>query len=652
MGEHMHELIQFNRLREGEPLSSPSGQYVLHYDPEGVAVLTDRTTGEIRWRAGDRGRPAAGLLLLGNGGALQVENSEHETVWVSDIAAPGAWLSVITDDGDFELLSGEGIRLLNSRTGPVEATAVRDAAAAADISGERYLVREGKQRRLVTRDPDGSLRVTTREWIFTLSAPLARWLEQDGTVLTWRMLPDGDRKARTLCLVNADGELIWREGMRNLPTVLPPAQPHAYGGPELGRGARLWHQSLSSPSGAYTLVHQDDGNLVLYDNPAHRAVWATNTWWAGDGWAELTEEGDLVVRNLCGAPVWQSGTAGTGAERLVVDDEGGLALLDDSNSVVWQIRSGASPSAPAANTARGSILRRGQTLQRQSLTSPDGSTVLAHRDDRRLVLFGEDGRWLWNEYIRDAERSCLMLDDDGVLRVRAEDGTVALELGGPGEELVVVAGEAQLRSGDGTVVWRNGEQIAVAEEHAPPTQDFTSWMDALMDDTAYCVTVIHDIEPDEALRRFGAEPEQVTTGTWQDLLELAERDEADTEDVVVAAFALGSHTLLVEDNGWEGIDCPELSAGTFAVSCYRSINADSSFVVFRDGEEVADHSRDDGSEEPSTPEVRQALTAMGSEDVIDTAFEHDLELMCRTAGVQPTIADVSGPARVAVFTRE
>jgi len=41
---------------------------------------------------------------------------------------------------------------------------------------------------------------------------------------------------------------------------------------------------------------------------------------------------------------------------------------------------------------------------------------------------------------------------------------------------------------------------------------------------------------------------------------------------------------------------------------------------------------------------------MGSGDPIDTAFEHDLELLCRTAGVRPTVADVTGPARIALIT--
>jgi hypothetical protein len=110
----------------------------------------------------------------------------------------------------------------------------------------------------------------------------------------------------------------------------------------------------------------------------------------------------------------------------------------------------------------------------------------------------------------------------------------------------------------------------------------------------------------------------------------------------------GRRTLLVEDNGWAARDRPDLSAGTFAVTCYVSVNADSSFLVFRDGAVVADHSWDSGSAEPSTPEVRAALAAMGSDDVMTAAYEHDLELLCRTAGVRVTVADVTGPCRFAV----
>ena len=53
-----------------------------------------------------------------------------------------------------------------------------------------------------------------------------------------------------------------------------------------------------------------------------------------------------------------------------------------------------------------------------------------------------------------------------------------------------------------------------------------------------------------------------------------------------------------------------------------------------------------------TPEVRAALAAMGSEDVMETAYQHDLELLCRTAGVRVTVADVTGSCRFAVDSAE
>jgi len=79
------------------------------------------------------------------------------------------------------------------------------------------------------------------------------------------------------------------------------------------------------------------------------------------------------------------------------------------------------------------------------------------------------------------------------------------------------------------------------------------------------------------------------------------------------------------------------------VTCFSNVNAVTGFRVFRDGAVVADHTWDNGSAEPTTPEVRAALAAMGFDDPMETAYEHDLELFCRTAGVRVTAADVTGP---------
>ncbi|PRY31651.1 DUF6461 domain-containing protein [Umezawaea tangerina] len=172
-----------------------------------------------------------------------------------------------------------------------------------------------------------------------------------------------------------------------------------------------------------------------------------------------------------------------------------------------------------------------------------------------------------------------------------------------------------------------------------------AWIDeGLGMEGVYCVTLIKDVTPDEALRRFGAR--DITTATWPELLERANVEEADLDDHVVAAFALGPHVLLVEDNGREGVRRPDLSAGTFAVSSYRSVNAQADFVVSRDGVVLA---RLDGTATGADLGVlKTALAEMGVHDPGAFEADGDLELLCRLTGVRPTVADMTGSARVAI----
>ncbi|WP_198545927.1 DUF6461 domain-containing protein [Actinacidiphila yeochonensis] len=630
----MLEMRQFTRLGD-EPLTSRDGRHVLRYDVDGVASLTDTATGEVRWRAGGKG-----ALLLGGDGALHTEDDGRRPLWTADLGHRDAVRLVVTDDGDLALLGDDGARLAGSRTEDPGTVELRGSAPAAAITETAHLIRPGRNRWSVARVRDGGLVVHQRTsgagLASTLPAPLARWFEQDGAELTWRQVPERRGRSWRLVLVDAAGELLWRSTSHDAPADPPPSTPYAYGGHELPAGGRLRHQSLTSPNGSHTLVHQENGDLVLYCNSAQRKVWATDTWWAGNGWADLTG-GDLVVRTLYGAPLWRAGT--TGATRLVVGDDGTIAL--DGTSWVVDVHAGC--TRPGMNTARGDTLLPGQALQRQSLTASDGSTVFAHRDDRRLVGYAPDGTWLWDEYVWDAERSYLALDEDGMLRVHGVDGSVAMEVDGPADALVVTAEGVELRR-DGTPFWRNGRRVA--------PESWDDWMSALMDDTAYCVTLVRDVEPAEALRRLLGDDTVIHDGTWRDLRALSTDPDADWKDAFAAAFRVGGHTLLVEENGWAGVNRPELSAGTFAVACFRNINALSSFVVLRDGAIVADHSWDNGSAEPTTPEVRAALAAMGSDDPVDTAFEHDLELFCRTAGVRITVADVTGPCLYATDAKE
>jgi hypothetical protein len=91
-------------------------------------------------------------------------------------------------------------------------------------------------------------------------------------------------------------------------------------------------------------------------------------------------------------------------------------------------------------------MRRGQSLRGQSLTSDDGSTVLFH-DGRaaRIILRGRTSHW--DRF--PGQENVLVLDEDGFLRSRALDGTVLEQIAGPGAELVLVRGAAELRDNAG-----------------------------------------------------------------------------------------------------------------------------------------------------------------------------------------------------------
>jgi nucleoid-associated protein YgaU len=81
--------------------------------------------------------------------------------------------------------------------------------------------------------------------------------------------------------------------------------------------------SLISPNGAYTLLLQNDGNLVLYARD--QAVWATDTEGQDVMRAEVQTDGNFVLYTP-DKPVWHSDTKGRKDVRLVLQDDRNLVL--------------------------------------------------------------------------------------------------------------------------------------------------------------------------------------------------------------------------------------------------------------------------------------------------------------------------------------
>ncbi|MFC8047861.1 DUF6461 domain-containing protein [Nocardia sp. NPDC057353] len=195
---------------------------------------------------------------------------------------------------------------------------------------------------------------------------------------------------------------------------------------------------------------------------------------------------------------------------------------------------------------------------------------------------------------------------------------------------------------------------------------FTDWLHYGIDSLGCAVTVIHNVQPDEALRRFGASDDLISTTTWT---ELAHRYFAG--DVlatrVLAAFALGPHALVVEEGGYRGADVPGVSRGTFAVTSMYTINADQFFAVGRDGVTLVEFQEGDPGEAEGVeidiadgplaelgfgPAHADDRSTYDDDDYDEDSFLSELqgvELVCRVAEVRPTIATVAGAVRGAII---
>ncbi|GBD86236.1 D-mannose binding lectin [bacterium BMS3Abin03] len=85
---------------------------------------------------------------------------------------------------------------------------------------------------------------------------------------------------------------------------------------------------LVSPNGEYTLIYQDDGNLVLYRKDK-KVIWASNTDNTGKpGMASMDSDGNFVVYNADEEVVWASETGNNGPNCIVeLNDNGEFEVI-------------------------------------------------------------------------------------------------------------------------------------------------------------------------------------------------------------------------------------------------------------------------------------------------------------------------------------
>jgi hypothetical protein len=102
-------------------------------------------------------------------------------------------------------------------------------------------------------------------------------------------------------------------------------------------GQRLLPETeISSPSGFYTLRYQSDGNLVLYQHGGI-PIWASQTHGYSAGYAEMQGDGNFVIYDASTRPIWASGTSTYGGAYLKVQDDGYVVIYEASGVPIWWV---------------------------------------------------------------------------------------------------------------------------------------------------------------------------------------------------------------------------------------------------------------------------------------------------------------------------
>ncbi|MFH7243031.1 MAG: hypothetical protein ACHWZW_09300 [Spirulina sp.] len=116
----------------------------------------------------------------------------------------------------------------------------------------------------------------------------------------------------------------------------------SYGDPDLENGSYL-----KSENGRFTLIMQDDSNLVIYED-GNRPVWASGSQIIADAEgrpifgqgpfeARMQSDGNFVVYNESNRPIWETNTdgRGQGPYELVLQDDRNLVIYDSQRTVIW-----------------------------------------------------------------------------------------------------------------------------------------------------------------------------------------------------------------------------------------------------------------------------------------------------------------------------
>lgn len=171
----------------------------------------------------------------------------------------------------------------------------------------------------------------------------------------------------------------------------------------------------------HTLIFQNDGNLVVYDDGDSNPIWSSNT--QGEGArAVFQRDGNLVVYSVYGNPVYSSNTANQGGVVLKLQRDGNLVIYTSSGRAIWSIRGGNTNTGGENeggydDAIIGELVRGTRLSVNQKVYSSNRAYYLVFQRDGNLVFYrngSNNALWASNTQGRGAR---VEFQDDGNLVV-------------------------------------------------------------------------------------------------------------------------------------------------------------------------------------------------------------------------------------------
>jgi surface antigen len=326
-------------LGSGDDRHSPNGEYRLLMQADGNLVLYFRTRDV--WSTHTNGHSGARASMQSDGN-LVVYAADGAALWNSGSAGHAGARLDVQDDANVVIYAQDG-----------SATWSSNSSNSKLLAGERLTAGE-------------QLYSANRQYVLTLQADGNLVLSTQGGRAIWDAHTAGHPGADAE--MQSDGNLVVysssRQALWSIPTQLhgggqvvvqndgnvvaytPGNQPYWASNSVnswLVAGDRLLPgQSAYSPNGAYELLMQSDGNLVLYS--ASGALWSTRTAGHAGASALMQSDGNLVVYATSGQALWSIPTQLHSGGRVLVQSDGNLVAYTSGGQAYW-----ASGTAGAGN---------------------------------------------------------------------------------------------------------------------------------------------------------------------------------------------------------------------------------------------------------------------------------------------------------------